>query len=237
MLGERTVNGRGRLDRDVIQVGRYEGRFSKLTLVVQDSDLELVDFVVTFANGENWAPRVAHYFRESQRTRVIDLPGDTRVIRKIDLSYRNLAGGGKASVQVWGFKAADAPRPPPPRVERGWDSTGWTLLGERTINGRGREDRDVISVGRYEGRFSKLTLVAFDSDFEMLDFTVRFGRGTPWSPRTAHYFREGSRTRVIDLPGDDRTIKDIELRYRNIPGGGKARVQVWGFKTTTDPRR
>jgi hypothetical protein len=232
LLGERTVNGRGRLDRDRIQVGRYEGRFSKLTLVVQDSDLEMVDFTVTFANNTTWSPRVGHYFRENQRTRVIDLPGDTRVIRHIDLSYRNLPGGGRASVQVWGFRVVD--RPPPPRVD---DDRGWTLLGERTINGRGRVDRDVIPVGRYEGRFSKLRLVAMDSDFEMVNFTVRFGRGTPWSPRTAHYFREGSRSRVIDLPGDDRTIRDIELEYRNLPGGGRARVQVWGFRTTSDPRR
>jgi hypothetical protein len=236
MLGERVVNGRGRLDRDRISVGRYEGRYSKLTLVVHDSDLEMVDFVVTFANGQQWAPRVNHYFRENQRTRVIDLPGDTRVIQHIDLSYRNLPGGGRATVQVWGFKVVDAP--PPPRVlHSNWDSTGWTLLGERTINGRGRVDRDVIPVGRYEGRFSRLTLVAMDSDFEMINFTVRFGSGMPWSPRTGHYFREGTRTRVIDLPGDDRTIRDIELEYRNLPGGGRARVQVWGYKTTNNPNR
>ena len=41
-----------------------------------------------------------------------------------------------------------------------------------------------------------------------------------------HLVREGTRTRVIDLPGDDRVIKVIKFKYRNLPGGGKAKVQV-----------
>jgi hypothetical protein len=43
----------------------------------------------------------------------------------------------------------------------------------------------------------------------------------------AHYFREDQRSRVIDLPGRDRIIKWVDLKYRNLPGGGKARVQLW----------
>jgi hypothetical protein len=223
LLGEQTVQGR--VDRDRINVGRYEGRFSKLTLVVHDSDLELLDFKVTFADRTSWEPRLAHYFREGQRTRVIDLPGDTRVIQRIDLKYRNLPGGGRARVQVWGFKVVDAPRP----VRVDWDSRGWTMLGEQTV--QGRVDRDRINVGRHEGRFSKLTIVVHDSDLELIDFVVTFNRGRTWSPNLKHYFRESSRTRVIDLPGDERVIKHIDIKYRNLPGGGRARMQVWGFKT------
>jgi hypothetical protein len=33
---------------------------------------------------------------------------------------------------------------------------------------------------------------------------------------------------VIDLPGKDRFITRIELAYANLPGGGKARVELWG---------
>jgi hypothetical protein len=106
-----------------------------------------------------------------------------------------------------------------------WNSAGWTMLGERTVNGS--YDHDRIEVGRYEGRFSKLTVVVLDSDLEMIDMDIKFGHGAPWHPALSHYFREGQRTRVIDFPGDERRIKWIEFRYRNIPGGGKARVQVW----------
>jgi hypothetical protein len=233
LLGEQTVQGR--VDRDRIQVGRYEGRFSKLQLVVHDSDLELLDFTIHFGDGTRYEPRLQHYFREGQRTRAFDLPPNGGIIRHIDLKYRNLPGGGRARVQVWGFKIADVappPPPPPPRVD--WDSRGWTLLGEQTISGR--IDRDRIVVGRAEGSFTKLMLVGQDSDFELLDFEVTFANGERWRPaRLAHYFREGQRTRAIDLPGARRKIAHINLRYRNLPGGGRARVQVYGRSDGAGP--
>jgi hypothetical protein len=226
MLGEQTVQGR--VDRDRINVGRHEGRFSKLTLVVLDSDLELMDFTVNFGDGTRFEPRVQHYFRENARTRVIDLPPNGGIIRNIDLRYRNLPGGGRARIQVWGFKYADTAPPPPPPPAFSWDSRGWTMLGEQAV--QGRVDRDRISVGRYEGRFSKLTLVVLDSDLELMEFGINFGDGTRYDPRVQHYFRENVRTRVIDLPPNGGIINSIDLKYRNLPGGGRARVQVWGFK-------
>ncbi len=234
MLGERTVNGR--VDHDRIRVGRYEGRFDKLTIVVLDSDLELEDFTIRFADRSTYAPRLGHYFREGQRTHAFDLPPNGGVIRDISIRYRNLRGGGRARVQVWGRRVgASAPPPPPPQVHHPvWNSTGWTMLGERTVNGR--TDRDRIPVGRNSGRYSKLTIVVLDSDLELVDFGVNFGRGRAWHPPLKHYFREGQRTHAIDLPGDDRRIKNISIRYRNLRGGGRARVQVWGFKTTDNPR-
>ncbi|MFT3698544.1 MAG: hypothetical protein QM831_35695 [Kofleriaceae bacterium] len=223
-LGDRTVNGR--VDRDTIEVGKYEGKFTKLTMYVEKSDLELLEFVVEFGNGEKFSPETHTFFREGTRTRVIDLPGDERVIRKIHLKYKNLRGGGDAKVEVWGWKAADAGGHAGPRPFS-WDNNGWQMLGERTVNGHGREDVDKIEVGRYQGKFQKMTIVVLDSDLEMIDFIVKFGKGEPWHPGVSHFFKEDQRTRVIDFPGDERTIKWIEFKYRNLPGGGKAKVQVW----------
>jgi hypothetical protein len=235
MLGEQRVSGR--VDRDRINVGRYEGRFTKLTLVVLDSDLELLDFTINFADGTRYEPRVQHYFRENARTRVFDLPPGEQLIRNIDLKYRNLAGGGNARVQVWGFKIAGAPQPPPPPPAPVWDSRGWELLGEQTV--AGRVDRDRITVGRAMGKFSKLMVVVLDSDLEMIDMEVAFRRGQSFRPAISQYFRESTRTRAIDLPdsyrGPDRTIDYIDFKYRNLPGGGRARVQVWGFQGGAAP--
>lgn len=222
-LGERAVNGR--IDRDTIAVGRHEGKFTKLTLVVEKSDLELLEFEVVFANGQKFNPPARHYFRENSRSRVIDLPGDERVIKQINLKYRNIPGGGNATVEVWGWKSADGPGRGGRPAAWSFDSRGWTLLGERTVNGR--MDKDRISVGRYQGKFAKLTLVVLDSDLELLDFEIKFDRGPAWQPRLRHTFREGSRSHVIDFPGRDRTIKFIDMKYKNTPGGGNAKVQVW----------
>jgi hypothetical protein len=102
------------------------------------------------------------------------------------------------------------------------------MLGERTVDGRRRSDRDTIEVGRAEGKFRRVTVVVLDSDLEMIDMDIKFGRGENFHPEVRQVFNEGTRTRVIDLPGDDRVIKRIEFKYKNLPGGGKARVQVWG---------
>jgi hypothetical protein len=109
-----------------------------------------------------------------------------------------------------------------------WENRGWVKLGERTVNGR--VDRDVIEVGRAEGKFTKLTLVVERSELELLDFDITFGNNEHFHPELRHYFRENSRTRVIDLPGDERTIKRIDVKYRNVPGGGNAKLEVWGWK-------
>lgn len=116
-----------------------------------------------------------------------------------------------------------------------WDRKGWTKLGERTVNGR--VDRDSIAVGRHEGKFTKLTIVVEKSDLELLSFVVTFANGQKFSPSVRHHFKEGSRTRVIDLPGDERVIQKIDITYKNTPGGGNASVEVWGFKTEGGGRR
>jgi hypothetical protein len=232
-LGERTVNGR--VDRDRIEVGRYEGRFSKLTMVVENSDLELIDFKIVFGDRTEFHPTVSQFFREGQRTRVIDLPPSEAIIRFIDIQYRNLPGGGNARVQVWGWRTGGAPpipeaAPPPPPAPAPvqWDSRGWMLLGERTVDGH--YDHDRIEVGRYEGKFTKLTIVVENSDLELIDLSIQFARGPAWHPAVQHFFREGQRTRAIDFPGDERTLRYIDFRYRNLPGGGRAKVAVYGLK-------
>jgi hypothetical protein len=223
-LGDREVNGR--VDHDRIDVGGRDGKFTKLTLYVENSDLELLDFAVTFGNHQTFHPAVQHVFREGSRTRVIDLPGDERTIASIDLKYKNLPGGGRAKVEVWGWKAEGGGGGGSMRAAAfSWDNAGWAMLGERQVNGK--VDHDRIEVGRHEGKFSKLTLVVLDSDLELIDFEIKFAKGAPWHPAVKHVFREGQRTHVIDFPGDERTIKYIDFKYRNLPGGGRAKIQVW----------
>ncbi|HEY1554094.1 MAG TPA: hypothetical protein VGF94_04625 [Kofleriaceae bacterium] len=242
MLGEREVHGHGRMERDVMPVGRQDGRFNRLTIVVENSDLEMVDFAVKFERGEAWHPGVSHFFREGQRTRVIEFPetawGNTaRAIAAIEFAYRNVPGEGHARVQVWGWRtgATTVAVPPPPPPAPAWDSRGWVQLGEREVHGHGRMERDVMPIGRQDGRFGKLTIVVDNSDLEMVDFAVKFEHGAPWHPGVSHFFREGQRTRVIEFPetawgNTARSIAAIEFAYRNVPGEGHARVQVWGWR-------
>jgi hypothetical protein len=200
-------------------------------MVVYDSDLQLDDFVVTFGNNETFTPNIKHAFKQGSRSKAIDLPGDDRFIKKIDIAYSNLAGGGKARVEIYG-RDTGKPRPPKPDDWK-FDSKGWTLLGNETVDGK--RDKDIVKVGKYNGRFDQLTMVVYDSDLQLDDFVVTFGNNETFSPNIKHAFKEGSRSKVIDLPGDDRFIKTIELKYSNLPGGGKARVEIYG-RDTGKPR-
>jgi hypothetical protein len=214
-----------RRDHDTLRFTRYDGRFSKLTLSVEDADVEIYDMVVTFTNGETFSPKLRLRFREGSSTGVIDLPGDARMIRTIDFRYGNVSRRDRATVVVWGL---------PARAGRGgggdrgwsWDSRGWTLLGEQTVDGR--VDRDTIRVGRREGTFSKLMLVVLDADVEILEMTVHFRDGKSALMPVRQVFREDTRTRAIDLPGRAQVITKIDMTYRNVSRGGRARVQVHG---------
>ncbi|HEY5926955.1 MAG TPA: hypothetical protein VIV11_34950 [Kofleriaceae bacterium] len=230
LLGGQQVGGRK--DRDTFTVGKYEGKFDQVQLNVLDSDLELSDMTIVFANGERFTPKVKHAFKEGQRSRAIDLPGNDRTIAKVELTYANTAGGGRAYVEIYGRDRRKpgntGPLPPtmPQPVPAAFNPEGWTLLGTQGV--KGGRDRDTIRVGQKKGGFDQLTMVVSESDLELLDFTIVFTGGQKWTPSLKHTFKEGARTRVIDLPGKDRTITRIELLYANLPGGGKAKVDIYG---------
>ncbi len=98
-LGEREVNGK--VDYDTIHVGAREGRFRRIMLVVEDSAIEMYGMTVHFGDGSWFAPPTRLVFAADTRSHVIDLPGDERVISRVDFKYGNLPGGGNAHVELW----------------------------------------------------------------------------------------------------------------------------------------
>ncbi|MDB4963245.1 MAG: hypothetical protein JWP01_3244 [Myxococcales bacterium] len=123
--------------------------------------------------------------------------------------------------------------PPPPRQPgpdrdrpaRQWDSSGWTLLGEKTVDGT--NDAEQVDFSQKMGAIPKrLTVTVTDSDLEMHDMKVVYTSGESFTPTGRHYFREGSRTRVIELSRAE-ILRAVQFKYSNLPGGGRARVQVW----------
>jgi hypothetical protein len=102
----------------------------------------------------------------------------------------------------------------------------WDKLGERQV--AGPADRDVIAIARRE-RYARIKLVVEHSAVELDELVIVFGNGETFSPGTRLVFGEGTTSREIDLPGGLRHIARIELRYRNLPGGGRAQVEVWGL--------
>jgi hypothetical protein len=100
LLGRREVDFQ--LDHDVIQVGRTQGRFRELRFVVQGGAIEMYDVRITLGDGESFRPPTRFVFDEGEGRR-IELPGDRRVVRRVEFVYRSLrAGGRRAVISLYG---------------------------------------------------------------------------------------------------------------------------------------
>ena len=125
-----------------------------------------------------------------------------------------------------------APPPPTPRapgepsVGGHPDMSGWRLMGDAWVTGD--FGRELIRVGKYEGRFARVMLVVTDSHLEVGDVVIQFGNAQRWSPGLRHSFADGSRSRSIDLPGHVRFIRGVELVRGSVPPGTRAHVELWG---------
>lgn len=221
LLGERVAHGRH--GHTVISVGKKKGSFTRLMLVVDGPALDVDSAVVTFANGQTFAAPIKQHFANSDHTRGIDLPGEARSIRRVDLQLGKPPGAGHVKVQVW---AKGAPAPAPSHVTAAhWDRRGWTLVGEKWLGPHA--SGGVIQVGRKQGSFTHVMLVVEDGDVEMRTLRVAFGSGQVFDPVIRQRFREDSRTRSIDLPGGHRYVKHVEFHGVTLPGSNRARIELW----------
>ena len=125
LLGRRSVSFGA--EKDVIEVGVREGRFDAIRVDVQDGDLEMYNIRVVFGNGTTWSPDTRVSFRERSRSRVIDIPGEARVIRRIEFWYRSRLRRGQATVEVFGRQVHPG----------GGDRGGWDHIGRRPSTSAG----------------------------------------------------------------------------------------------------
>lgn len=105
----------------------------------------------------------------------------------------------------------------------------WEKLGERVVNYK--TDRDVIKCG-HKGTFTALRIHVENSPVEFHDIEVEFMNGSKQRINIREQIRAGGESRVIDLRGNKRVIKDITLIYhtnRHIGASKrKARVYIMG---------
>jgi hypothetical protein len=105
----------------------------------------------------------------------------------------------------------------------------WEKLGERIVNFA--IDRDVIPVGRSEGRFKRIKLIVREAPVQIESLKVVYGNGEPEELPVRSEIRAGGETRPIDLNGSSRVIREVQLIYRSVPSfRGRAVVEVWGLQ-------
>jgi hypothetical protein len=230
-----------RADRDVISVGKREGRYSAIRLAVSGNDVNIEDLTVVYGNGKPDELRVRDVIREGGQTRAIDLQGGDRFIQRIEITsrrdgkgrdgkgrdfkdrdYTDRRGRGPAKICVTGLDNSRDGRRGDNRGNSNWERLGCQKVGFLV-------DRDIIVVGRREGRFKTIRLEASGNSVYMMDLKVIYANGAPDDIPVRSEIRDGGFSGPLDLKGRDRAIQRIEMVYRAKPSlKGSAMVCVSG---------
>lgn len=217
LLGQKSV-GFG-VDRDVIEVGRAEGRFRSLKLIVRGADIFLVDLKVVYASGEADDLSVKRPIRAGTETEEFDLKGRARSIQRVEMVYRTRPGfEGRATVEVWAVQHA------PPRQDA--IPAGYTELDVRPV--RLSDPVVRLPVGFKEGRHRVIRLRALDDQVFIRRLEIIYGNDQRSEIRINDALAPGEMTQNIDLEGDRRFVKEVIVHLRPQQGGRIARLQLLG---------
>ena len=100
-LGSRVVNMH--VDHDEIPVTVMDGVFTKVKLKIMKAPIHLLNINIVFGNGTHENVVFNKLFPAGSSTRVIDLVGNKRIIKKVKLNYKSVpTAKGRAIVSLWG---------------------------------------------------------------------------------------------------------------------------------------
>lgn len=95
----RVSNG---LDHDTIPVGQHKGTFRGVQLRVSGGAVNFLHIVVQYGNGTRSQIQVRSNIPAGGTTRIIDLPGDRRVIQRVDFWYSKAHWATLPKVSLYG---------------------------------------------------------------------------------------------------------------------------------------
>ena len=102
-IGERTINWK--MDHDEIAVVGAD-RFASLKFRADFASIDLRSIEIFFENGENQNIRIENPIMMGTESKIVDLKGNERRIKKIVFVYKTLSDQReeKALIEVWGYK-------------------------------------------------------------------------------------------------------------------------------------
>jgi hypothetical protein len=102
LLGQRHIDGRA--DNDKIDIGRDNGRFRAIQFRVEGGTVMFDRIRVQYLNGETDEISVRSRIDDGGKTRIIDLPGNRRVIESISMWYAKRNWHSRPTVRVYGIR-------------------------------------------------------------------------------------------------------------------------------------
>lgn len=102
-LGTREVKDRS--EQDTWHLSN-DGQFRKLKITVQYKPVRFYKLLVTYGNGEKQEFEIRNLIRAGGSTRVLDLDGKDRHIKKVDIWYEaaTVKRGVRSQVTLYGLK-------------------------------------------------------------------------------------------------------------------------------------
>jgi len=104
----------------------------------------------------------------------------------------------------------------------------WVFLGSRHVDGG--HDHDVVQVGSRDGKFHAVQLRVTGGAVDFHRVIVHFGNGTSEEIAFRERIPDGGRTRPIELPGERRIIRNVELWYGKESWIHRPKVEVFGIR-------
>jgi len=101
-------------------------------------------------------------------------------------------------------------------------------LGNAHVDGS--QDHDEIHVGRSAGTFRAIQLQVSGGAVEFEHVVVHYGNGTSEPIQVRQRIQSGSQTRLIELPGERRVIKSVELWYSKDNWTKRPTVSLYGAR-------
>ena len=100
-LGEANVDGA--IDHDRIMVTAAKGEYRGIQIRVENGPIRFDHVVVHFGNGSSDPIAIRSRIPAGGKTRVIDLPGNRRVIESVEFWYeRGTWASARPKVRLWG---------------------------------------------------------------------------------------------------------------------------------------
>ena len=107
------------------------------------------------------------------------------------------------------------------------EAAAWVHLGRKNVSLF--LDHDKLHVGAGRGLFRKLRFKVTGNHMEIYNMRVVYTDGQSDDIPTRWFIPQGGASRVIDLAGNRRFIKDIHFTYSHpLNFKGDAHVTVWG---------
>ena len=200
LLGEEIANYARETDR--FTIGERRGPFTELKLRVERGSVRVFGIVVVFGNGQKREFGKDRVVEPGKAGLTIDLPGRSRRVKHVDVTYRTLrrSSNRRAIVSLLGQSAIVRD----PDYER-----------VASINADLRNDSFVIDLPARGSRFEAIKIGALHRDIFVRRIVIAHRNGDLQTVRINNWLDEGRRTPPIEIAKPRRSVRSVTIVTRS----------------------